>query len=203
MGDYDREHWENLWQKTLEERADQVSAKTPHGMVTSDLAGLNPGRALDAGCGHGAEALWLASQGWQVTAVDFSTSALEHGRAMAAEADLDDRVQWVEADLGHWTPEPDAFDLVISLYVHVDGSVEETVRRLAGGVLRGGSLVLVGHLPVDPETGEPSKAAGQRQVTVDAATTALDRSDWEFLVSEERPRSKGGADAVVWARRLD
>ncbi len=112
-----------------------------------------------------------------------------------------ERIDWVEGDLGSWTPPAGAFDLVTSLYVHVDGSVPERVTRLAGGVAPGGTLFLVGHLPVDPATGEPTPAAGQVQVTVGEAVGALDPDHWQIVVAEERPRAVvgTGADAVVRA----
>ena len=71
------------------------------------------------------------------------------------------------------------------------------------GVAPGGALLLVGHLPVDPETGAPSPAAGQVQVTVGAATAALDPDRWTVLVAEDLPRAAAGtgADAVIRARR--
>ncbi|MBT3268891.1 methyltransferase domain-containing protein [Candidatus Poribacteria bacterium] len=66
---------------------------------------MHPGRALGAGCGQGAETLWLTAHGWQVTAADFSTSALAHGRSIAKEvgADTSERAVWIEADLAAWT----------------------------------------------------------------------------------------------------
>ena len=60
------------------------------------------------------------------------------------------RIDWVEADLATWTPPRDEYDLVVCLYVHVAGSVEEMVRRTATGVARGGTLFLVGHRPDRP-----------------------------------------------------
>jgi hypothetical protein len=92
---------------------------------------------------------------------------------------------------------------VVCLYVHVAGSVEEMVRRMATGVARGGTLFLVGHRPVDPATGAATSAAGQVQVSVDAALDALDPDAWELLVAEERPRPTPGTgvDAVIRARR--
>jgi hypothetical protein len=111
------------------------------------------------------------------------------------------RITWVEGDLGSWTPPPRRFDLVNCLYVHVAGSVGEMVARLATGLAPGGTLFLVGHLPVDPTTGEPTPAAGQVQVTVEDAIDALDTREWEIVVAEERPRAAAGtgADAVVRA----
>lgn len=161
------------------------------------------GRALDAGCGHGAESLWLAGHGWRVTAVDFAAAALAHARgtAEALGADVASRVTCVEADLGTWAPERAGFDLVVSLYVHVAGSVEEFVARMAAGVAPGGTLLLVGHRPVDPATGEPTAAAGQVQVSVEEALAALG-DGWDVVVAEERRRADAlsGVDAVVRVR---
>ena len=190
----------------MRERAGDVARRPPNAHLTAEVAGLEPGRALDAGCGHGSETLWLAAHRWQVTAVDFSAGALAHARstAEAAGADVAGRVTWVEADLATWCPQAGHFDLVASLYVHVAGSVQEMVRRMATGVAPGGTLLLVGHRPVDPDTGAATPAAGQVQVSVETAVAALDRHRWEIEVAEERPRAvaRTGVDAVIRARRL-
>jgi hypothetical protein len=77
------------------------------------------------------------------------------------------------------------------------------VTRLAHGVASGGSLFMVGHLPVDPDTGAPSRAADQVQVSVSDVVDALDPQAWEVVVAEERRRTAigSGADAVVHAVR--
>lgn len=203
---YDRDFWEQLWARTLRERGEDVKRRPANTHLTAELGGLRPGLALDAGCGHGADTLWLAAHGWRVTAVDFSTAALAHARAMAevAGADIASRVDWVEADLASWSPQPDRYDLVTCMYVHVAGSVPEMVRRMGAGVTPGGTLLLVGHRPLDPATGSATPAAGQRQVSVGEAVNALDPHRWEILVAEERPRAVAGTgvDAVVRATRL-
>lgn len=203
---FDRDFWERRWSEVLQEHASTVAQRPPNAYLTTVAQALAPGTALDAGCGHGAEATWLAAHGWRVTAVDFSARALAQGRSTAAAlgADIAERIEWVEADLGSWSPEPAAFDLVSSLYVHSAGPVDEMVSRLASGVAPGGTLLLVGHLPVDPVTGEPSPAAGQTQVTLDAAATALDPRRRERVVFEEQPRAAvgTGSDAVIRARRI-
>lgn len=202
---FDQEFWEQLWSKTLREQADKVARRPPNAHLMAELAGLAPGRALDAGCGHGADTLWLAARGFQVTAVDFSAAALAHARSMAAAAgpEIAGRVEWVESDLARWRVEPGRYDLVVCLYVHVQGSVEEFIRRMAQGVAAGGTLFLVGHRPIDPATGAATPAASQVQVSVEAALAALDPKTWEFAVAEERPRTVAttGVDAVIRARR--
>jgi 2-polyprenyl-3-methyl-5-hydroxy-6-metoxy-1,4-benzoquinol methylase len=202
---YDRAHWEQLWAKTLREHSEKVAQRPPNAHLMTAIAGLRPGRALDAGCGHGAETLWLAAHGWEVTAVDFSESALAHGRSMAEALgpDISGRITWVPGDLTTWTPPPNHFDLVACLYVHAATSVDEVVRRLASGVARGGSLFMVGHQPIDPVTGKPTAAASQVQVSVASATAALSTDQWELLIAEERTRAVAGSgvDAVILARR--
>jgi len=202
---FDNAYWEDLWSKTLREHADKIALRPPNAHLLHEVAAFRPGRALDAGCGHGAETLWLAARGWQVTALDFSAAALVQGRSMADAVgdDMARRIQWIKSDLASWTPEPAHYDLVICLYVHVAGSVEAFVRRMATGVAPGGTLFLVGHRPVDPATGAATRAANQVQVSVQAAVAALDADVWDVVVAEERPRPVAGTgvDAVIRARR--
>jgi SAM-dependent methyltransferase len=185
---FDRSSWEKRWANALGTHGDRLAQRPPNAWLTTELADLEPGRALDAGCGHGAESLWLAARGWRVTGVDFSATALERARSSPGA----EHVEWVEADLSSWAPQPGAYDLVVCLYVHAAGTIEELVQRMAGGVAPGGTLFLVGH----------REAAGQRQVTVDAVRRALDPVRWELDVAEDRPRPTGGTDAVISASRL-
>ncbi len=200
---FDRDSWEQRWSKVLGDDGHDVSQRQPNAYLVAEAADLPAGIALDAGAGHGAETRWLAERGWSVTAVDFSATALGHARETAERlgAEVADRIEWVEADLGTWAPAPGRYDLVSCIYVHVAGSVEEMVRRLAAGVTPGGTLLLVGHRPVDPATGARTRAAGQVQVSVEAAVATLDPSRWEILIAEERPRQAAGSgvDAVVRA----
>jgi len=202
---FDQDFWEQLWSKTLREHADKLAHRSPNAHLMAEAAQLPPGRALDAGCGHGADTLWLAAHGWQVTAVDFSPAALSHGRSMAeaAGADIAAHIDWIEGDLATWTVEPGQYELVACLYVHATSSVEDLVVRMANGVAPGGTLFLVGHRPIDPSTGAATAAASQVQVSVEAAAAVLDAKLWELVVAEERPRavSGTGVDAVIRARR--
>ena len=202
---YDQPFWERLWEKTLREHPDKVARRSPSAWLVTERAGLRPGRALDAGCGHGAETLWLALHGWQVTSVDFSASALSRGRLLAdaLDAEVAPRIDWVLGDLSTWPVPFDAFDLVVCLYVHAAGGAADLVQRMARGVAVGGTLFLVGHRPIDPATGAATSAAGQEQVSVETAVATLDPEHWELEVAEERPRGALGAgvDAVIRARR--
>lgn len=202
---FGRSGWQDRWEQVRATAGDQVGRMPPNSLLVQLTADLEPGRALDTGCGHGAEAVWLAEQGWQVTAIDFSATALDFGRARArgAGADVAGRIQWVEGDLDCWVPAAEAFDLVVSLYVHIAGSVTDALARLGGGVAPGGRLLLVGHQPLDPATGEATPAAGQRQVSLADVQDGLDPGQWRIEHAQEwrRRDPTSGVDAVIRAVR--
>lgn len=201
---YDGAYWDRLWSSTIEQHSEKIASRQPNSHLTEIASELSPGRALDAGCGHGVEARWLAARGWQVSAVDVALPALEYGEETARnDGDaIANRIEWVQAELGRWTPTPAKFDLVLSLYVHVAAQVTDAVIRLAEGVVPGGLLLMVGHRPIDPKTGAKTRAAEQNQISVEEAKAAPAHSEWELLLAEERSRADGqGADAVVLARR--
>jgi 2-polyprenyl-3-methyl-5-hydroxy-6-metoxy-1,4-benzoquinol methylase len=199
---FDQDFWEQLWAKTLREHGDRIATHPPNAQLVAEVGSLPPGRALDAGCGHGAETLWLAALGWQVTAVDFSAAALAKARSLAEAAggDIAVRIEWILGDLATWSAEPARYDLVVCLHVHVAGSVEEMVQRMASAVAPGGTLFLIGYRA---SAGAQPAVGNQVQVSVEAAVAALKADAWELLVAEERPRSHGpaGVDAVIRARR--
>ena len=107
----------------------------PSGTVTSALSGVAPGRALDVATGTGRHAVWLASSGWHVTAVDFSAVGVAHGRARSHQ------VEWVVADVLTWAPDT-TYDLVLATYVQLGVT---GLLRLGGWLAPGGRLVVVGH----------------------------------------------------------
>jgi 2-polyprenyl-3-methyl-5-hydroxy-6-metoxy-1,4-benzoquinol methylase len=158
--------------------------------MIAELAELTPARVLDAGCGHGAEALWLAARGWKVTAIDYSAAALAHGRQTAETMGIADSIQWICGDLATWAAPPASFDLVVSFYVHCANGVAEMIQRLANAVAPGGTLFMIGH----------RQAGDQVQISVDDATAAL--AGWDIVVAEERPRASTGTDAVIRAKRI-
>ena len=123
------------------------SALPPSGFVAAELTGLRPGRALDLAAGHGRHTVWLAEQGWRVTAVDFSRVGLDQARRLSAARGVDDgRVDWVVADLDDYQPARAAFDLVLMAYFQVGAVLRGKVLAGAAAALApGGTLLVVGH----------------------------------------------------------
>jgi SAM-dependent methyltransferase len=146
------------WDERYREQPLVWSAE-PNLFVERELAERTPGRALDLAAGEGRNALWLASRGWEVEAVEFSPVALEKGRELAERAQL--AVRWTLADLLE-EPAIDPADLVLIAYLQLDeASFQRVLRHAAGAVSPGGELFLIGHArrnltdgaggPQDPE----------------------------------------------------
>ena len=188
-----------------------ASKHDPSPSLVTETGGLPPGRALDAGCGVGGDALWLAARGWHVTAVDVSLTALERGRqtAEAAGPAFAGRIEWVHQDLTAWEPGRRAFDLVSSHYVHVPGPPEVLFRRMASWVAPGGTLLVVGH-DAGHGHGSGSVHPAGAQVRDEQIVAGLPVDQWDIVAAEARThtmqRPDGGGlvtldDIVVHARR--
>lgn len=163
----------------------------PNPVLVAEMTDLAAASALDVGCGEGADAIWLARRGWQVTAVDISTVALERGAAHAREAgtDLAHRISWQHVDLTTWVPPPSTYDLVSAQFLHAPKFQRQTLhRRLAASVAPGGSLLVVGHHASDLQTTVPRPPVPELFFTAGDVAALLDPHGWDVVVSDTRPR---------------
>ncbi|SJM61017.1 bifunctional 2-polyprenyl-6-hydroxyphenol methylase/3-demethylubiquinol 3-O-methyltransferase UbiG [Gulosibacter sp. 10] len=183
--------------------------------VLEDVASpLEPGRALDLGCGEGGDAAWLARRGWTTTGVDISPTAAERGRAAARELGISEASLRFEAgDLAEWSPE-EPFDLVTCSFLHSWPVViprEAILRRATGFVAPGGRLLVTSHAAA-PAWADHEALHGYAFPTPesDLAALDLDPDAWEVLLAELRdrevttPDGEPGTvvDGVVLVRRL-
>jgi len=164
----------------------------PNRYLVGEVADLAPGRALDAGSGEGADAIWLAERGWQVTAVDFSAVALERaaGHARERDGDLAARIEWVRADLTAWHPNPGRYDLVTAQYLHLPSVGRPALfRRLAVAVAPGGTLLVVGHHASDLRTTIPRPQDPDRYFTGHEIVSVLEPRVWDVVTDATPERS--------------
>ncbi len=195
---FDREYWDRHWQGDRTDTAAMaVLPANPH--LVLEVGGLAPGTALDAGCGAGAEAIWLASHGWQVTAVDIADEALNRAGSRAAAAGVTNRVAWVRADLSTWEP-AHRFDLVTTHYAHPAIPQLDFYDRIASWVAPGGTLLIVGHLSQHAHRSGAQLAPGEEAppaaatVTADAIRARLDPAQWAIVTAEQSERALTGHD---------
>ncbi|WP_231445654.1 class I SAM-dependent methyltransferase [Brevibacterium zhoupengii] len=201
---FDKHYWDETWSG---ERAPAMSSGDPNPHLINEVGSIAAGTALDAGCGAGAEAIWLATQGWEVTGVDVADAALGYAKDRAAAAGVSDRVRWVQADLSTWEPDT-RYDLVTTHYAHPAMGQLDFYERIASWVAPGGMLIIVGHLHHhrhDSDTHPPAAASA----TAATITDRLDSAIWEVITAEEAHRSVIGPgghpntidDVVVRAAR--
>jgi SAM-dependent methyltransferase len=156
----------------------------PNRFVAGELASVPArGRALDLACGEGRNAIWLASRGWQVTAVDFSRVAIERARRLAAEKGV--AIGWACADLASFAVEEGAFALVLIAYLHVPGEGRREVLGQASSALaRGGLLYMIGHARHPQNRGLPGpKDSG---VLWDPEEVAAELAELGLIVERSR-----------------
>lgn len=182
---FDEKSWEERY------RAQELWSGRPNAQLVAEVPDLTPGTALDAGCGEGADAVWLAGRGWQVTGADFATTALERAAKHAEAAGV--QVDWVHADLATWTP-PARFDLVSAHFLQLpEEQRTATFARLAAAVAPGGTLLIVGHdgalLSEDDDHAHPPGMF----FTAEQVVASLGEG-WDIRVAESRPRTAAGPD---------
>jgi len=182
---------------------DPIESHEPDPTLVEACAQLAPGRALDLGSGDGRNAIWLAGRGWRVTAVDFSSVALERARARAEAAGV--AVDWRQEDLLAWQPEAEAFDLVTLVFIHLPGDERRAVYAgAAAAVAPGGTLLVVAHDRSNIEHGvggpqDPDVLVTPAEIVADLpAGYEVERAETVRRGSDPGPVP---IDAVVRARR--
>ena len=162
----------------------------PNQFVEAECADLPPGRALDLAAGEGRNAIWLAQRGWQATAVDFSAVALEKGRRLAGEVN----VEWVVADATTWE-RPDSYDLVVIAYLQLPEDERRAAVRCGFASLRpGGTFFLVAHDTSNLTEGTGGPQDASVLMTAEDVLADLDGESYEVVRAERVAREVTGLD---------
>ncbi|MDX6237758.1 MAG: hypothetical protein QOG10_2573 [Kribbellaceae bacterium] len=215
--EFDKDYWEQHWRQTISGAPAAMDGNPPNPYLVRGTSSLMPGTALDAGCGAGAEAIWLATQGWQVTAADISADALNRATRRATNSGVAQQVRWIEADLTVWSPETQ-FDLVTTHYAHPAMPQLAFYERVSSWVAPGGTLLIVGHLHTQDFThthdsteheNHGQHPPAEAPVAVTDISAVLDDTLWKIVTAEEQLRTLTGPagqavdlrDVVVQATR--
>lgn len=182
--------WDDLYSAS-----DRIWSGNPNTVLVREAAELTPGTALDLGCGEGADAIWLATRGWRVTATDISPVALGRAAGHAVEAGVGDRVDWQRHDLATSFP-AGVFDLVSAhfLHSHLDLPRTRILRAAAAAVAQNGILLVVGHAGHASCDSDPDPEV--RFPTPDEVLADLDlpAGQWEVLLRDEHQHGMTGPD---------
>lgn len=192
------EHWDARYGEH-----EQFWSGNPNTALVEHVRALAPGRALDLGCGEGADAIWLAEQGWQVTAVDVSGAALRRAQRAAEEAGVRARINFQQADLAIAFPRGE-FDLISAQFLHSEVELprEDILRTAAAAVAPGGVLLIEGHANIPDWSPEQyhDHAVHLPSSRELLGTLGLGQ-EWEVLVCGEHERIQNGPDGYIGARQ--
>jgi SAM-dependent methyltransferase len=195
MTDHDTERF---WEDRYAGDTGIWSGEPNHALVEA-VADVDPGRALDLGCGEGGDSIWLAEHGWQVTGVDIATTAVARARDLARRRGVaDGQIVWVVADLASWRP-PEAYDLVSACFLQspLDFPRTDVLRRAAGAVTPGGHLLVVAHADTPPWSEDHDHDHAHHpgiDPTDELFDLALEADSWETLARDVRARQAIGPD---------
>lgn len=175
--------------------------------LVTEVGALAPARALDLACGEGRNAIWLAERGWQVTGVDFSTVGLHKAKQLADARGVS--AEWVAADLNDYQPDPQAFELVIVLYLQVPAAERTLIlRNAAVAVAADGVFLLIGHDRANIADGhggprDPNVLYTAQEIAEDLAGTGLvlERAERVERPVEAEAGPRLALDALVRAHR--
>ena len=181
--------WEEHYTAKPQVWSGRVNARLAE--VVPQIAGT---RALDLGCGEGADAIWLAEHGWTVTAVDISDTALARARAAAVDRGLADRIDFQQHELTSSFPDG-PFDLVSAQFLHSTLEMDRSaiLRRAAAALAPGGTLLIVDHAAAPPWASKLHHHEFPSAESV-VAGLALDSGQWERIRVESADRVARGPD---------
>lgn len=126
--------------------SDLVWGAEPNRFVAAELDDLPAGRALDVACGEGRNAIWLARRGWSAVGVDFSATAIDRARALAEQAGVSARTEFVVGDVVAGALPDGPFDAVVVAYLQLPADQRRrALQHAAAQVGPAGVLVVIGH----------------------------------------------------------
>jgi SAM-dependent methyltransferase len=174
------------WDERYHSFLDRLPTQRPNPAVITEIEGRPTGSALDIGCGVGADAVWLAGRGWDVTAIDVSQVALDQAAAAADRAGV--AVTWVRSRLEDLALPAGGFALVTAHYpalLHSPGRDAE--RALLAAVAPGGLLLVVHHADIEVELAREHGFDPSAYLLHDDVAALLG-TDWEVTVDRHRLR---------------
>lgn len=183
-------HWEQryaerpqIWSGRVNARLEQIVPQ-----IDGDVV-------LDLGCGEGGDAIWFAEHGWEVVAVDVSSTALARAAEEADKRGVLSHIDFQQHDLTQSMPEG-PFDLVSAQFFHslVDMDRPAILRRAAATVAPGGTLLIVDHGGAPPWAPEEVRHHVFPPADEVVDNLALDPGQWERVRVDSMARPATGPD---------
>ena len=162
-----------------------VYGKTPNDFLVHMSGKLKKGKVLSLAEGEGRNAVYLARQGFDATAVDSSKVGLAKANELAREFGVS--IETIVSDLADYKIEVAAWDSIVSIWCHVHENQRKQLHRdVVAGLREGGTFLLEAYTPKQLEfgTGGPSS----KEYLMDLQTLKEELDGLEFIHAQELVR---------------
>lgn len=173
-----------MWDERYSDE-EYVYGTEPNDFLVEHYKRIPKGRVLCLADGEGRNSVFLAEQGYEVTAVDSSSVGLVKGKKLAAERGV--KVEYIHADLAGFNIEPNHWQGVVSIFAHIPPDARKRIhRQVVDGLVPGGVLILEAYTPKQLEygTGGPKVA----EMTMDLGRLEPELIGLHFERAEEFDR---------------
>lgn len=173
-----------MWDQRYKDK-DYAYGIEPNDFLVSMREQLPAGKALCLADGEGRNGVWLAQQGFDVTAVDSSGVGLQKARRLAEVRGV--TIDTIKSDLADYDILPDHWDVIVSIFCHLPPPLRRTVHRnCVSGLRSGGVMLLEAYTPEQLafKTGGPPNA----ELMMDKETLAAEFNGLEFTLLRETTR---------------
>ncbi|NJR61789.1 MAG: class I SAM-dependent methyltransferase [Cyanobacteria bacterium CRU_2_1] len=188
-----------MWNERYSQ-AEYAYGKHPNDFLVEVVQQIPKGQVLCLADGEGRNGVYLAQQGYQVTAVDASSVGLEKARKLSAERSVE--IETIIADLAEFPIQPNSWNAIVSIFCHLPPTVRAHVhRQVVSGLRSGGVFVLEAYTPrqLAFKTGGPPTA----ELTMELTTLheELEGLEFKHAIELEREIQEGlfhrGCSSVV------
>lgn len=186
---------QDFWEQRYSQRQ-RVWSGAVNPTLAELASGLPVGEMLDLGCGEGGDLVWFASQGWRVSGVDISPTAVGRASQALVEAGLADQITTLTvADLGVWTP-VDRYDLVAASFLQSPLPLgrNRIITAAAASIRPGGHLLVLSHAAPPPWAGPDHRPHQAVDPDQEWQQWGLGEIGWEALQVGTRKRLAVGPD---------
>jgi SAM-dependent methyltransferase len=179
---------------------DYVYGTSANDFLRSHVDHLPMGRILCLAEGEGRNAVFLAEQGFAVTAVDMSSVGLAKAQRLAAQRGV--KIETIVSDLADFHVEPETWDGIVSIFAHLPTRVRQRIHReVVSGLRSGGAFLLEAYRPEQLEYGTGGPRSAEMMMDLDGLRGELAGLEFEYAVETVRSIHEGhlhyGRGAVV------
>jgi 2-polyprenyl-3-methyl-5-hydroxy-6-metoxy-1,4-benzoquinol methylase len=190
---------QNQWDERYS-RQEYIYGTEPNTFLKEQLASLKPGRILFPAEGEGRNAVYAASLGWLTDAFDQSIEGQKKALQLAEKEGVS--INYSIQTLDNWNPEPDQYDCIALIFVHLPEGLRQQVHRAVINALKPGGLLILQAFTINqlPRTSGGPKTAKllftKDQIESDFKNLAnLKLTETQSLLNEG-PLHQGLADVI-------